>query len=41
MLTATAGVRGLDSALGLWTRRTLEVREAWQAGLPWASGPQR
>nr|QIZ01922.1 serpin family protein [Streptomyces sp. S1D4-11] len=34
LLTAMAGVRGLDSALGLWTRRTLEVREAWQAGLP-------
>ncbi len=27
-------MRGLDSALGLWTKRTLELRERWEAGLP-------
>ncbi|MFD4598919.1 serpin family protein [Streptomyces sp. NPDC058464] len=34
LLGAMAGMRGLDTALGLWTRRTLELREAWTAGLP-------
>lgn len=28
LLDAMAGIRGLDSALGLWTKRTLELREA-------------
>ncbi|MET8248171.1 serpin family protein [Streptomyces sp. NPDC005202] len=34
LLTAMGTVRGLDSALGLWTKRTLELREEWRAGLP-------
>lgn len=34
LLAAMAELRGLDSALGLWTKRTLELREEWQAGLP-------
>ncbi|MEV5430117.1 serpin family protein [Streptomyces sp. NPDC052701] len=34
VLAATGAMRGLDAALGLWTKRTLELREAWRAGLP-------
>jgi hypothetical protein len=34
LLSGLAVQPGLDSALGLWTRRTLELREAWEAGLP-------
>ncbi|WP_329265618.1 proteinase inhibitor I4 serpin [Streptomyces sp. NBC_01478] len=34
LLGGLAAMRGVDSALGLWTRRTLELREAWAAGLP-------
>ncbi|NNN36364.1 proteinase inhibitor I4 serpin, partial [Streptomyces sp. S3(2020)] len=34
LLGAMARMRGLDSALGLWTGRTLELRERWEAGLP-------
>ncbi|MEU6354634.1 serpin family protein [Streptomyces sp. NPDC047072] len=34
LLGALRTVRGLDSALGVWTRRTLELREEWAAGLP-------
>lgn len=34
LLTAMAGIRGLDTALGVWTKRTLELREEWTAGLP-------
>ncbi|MDX3246886.1 serpin family protein [Streptomyces sp. ME18-1-4] len=34
LLTAMESTRGLDTALGLWTKRTLELREAWEAGLP-------
>lgn len=34
MLDAMGAVRGLDTALGLWTKRTLELREQWTAGLP-------
>jgi len=34
LLGGLAAMRGVDSALGLWTKRTLEVREAWAAGLP-------
>lgn len=29
---AVDAMRGVDSALGLWTERTLELREPWQAG---------
>ncbi|MER6982856.1 serpin family protein, partial [Streptomyces carpinensis] len=31
---ALDGLRGAESALGLWTKRTLELRERWAAGLP-------
>ncbi|MEU1037572.1 serpin family protein [Streptomyces sp. NPDC005907] len=34
LLGALAEMRGLESALGVWTLRTLELREAWEAGLP-------
>ncbi|MEV1063258.1 serpin family protein [Streptomyces sp. NPDC050263] len=34
LLATMEKMRGLDTALGLWTRRTLELREAWEAGLP-------
>lgn len=34
LLDGLAGVRGLDSALGLWTWRTVELRSDWAAGLP-------
>ncbi|MXM65152.1 proteinase inhibitor I4 serpin [Streptomyces sp. HUCO-GS316] len=34
LLASMAEIRGLDSALGLWTKRTLELREEWEAGLP-------
>ncbi|WP_395574456.1 serpin family protein [Streptomyces sp. BK79] len=34
LLAGLGSVRGLESALGLWTRRTLELREEWEAGLP-------
>ncbi|MBC9726961.1 serpin family protein [Streptomyces sp. TRM68367] len=34
LLAALDSARGLDAALGLWTKRTLELREAWAAGLP-------
>ncbi|WP_129306932.1 serpin family protein [Streptomyces sp. L2] len=34
LLAGLGATRGLDSAVGLWTRRTLELREAWSAGLP-------
>ncbi|MDN3026514.1 serpin family protein [Streptomyces sp. S.PB5] len=34
LLAGMDRMRGLDSALGLWTRRTLELRERWEAGLP-------
>jgi serine protease inhibitor len=34
LLTAMAATRGLDTALGLWTKRTLELRPEWEAGLP-------
>ncbi|MFC7267155.1 hypothetical protein [Streptomyces lutosisoli] len=33
-MTALGAIRGLDSALGLWADRRLEVREEWAAGLP-------
>ncbi|MFE6624351.1 serpin family protein [Streptomyces sp. NPDC057740] len=34
LLGAMGAMSGLDSALGLWTKRTLELRERWEAGLP-------
>ncbi|KOU70087.1 proteinase inhibitor I4 serpin [Streptomyces sp. MMG1533] len=34
LLAAMADIRGLDTAVGLWTGRTLELREEWEAGLP-------
>ncbi|MCX5560470.1 serpin family protein [Streptomyces sp. NBC_00038] len=34
LLGALGGMRGVDAALGLWTGRTLPVREEWAAGLP-------
>ncbi|MGW3146664.1 MULTISPECIES: serpin family protein [Streptomyces] len=34
LLAAMDAMPGLDSALGLWTDRTLELREEWRAGLP-------
>ncbi|MGW1956576.1 serpin family protein [Streptomyces sp. NPDC001920] len=37
LLDAMGAMRGLDSALGLWTRRTLQLRERWEAGLPAAA----
>ncbi|MFE2063455.1 serpin family protein [Streptomyces sp. NPDC059467] len=33
LLAGMAGMSGLDTALGVWTKRTLELREAWAAGL--------
>ncbi|MFJ6506589.1 serpin family protein [Streptomyces sp. NPDC091879] len=34
LLAAMSSMRGLGTALGLWTRRTLELRKEWRAGLP-------
>ncbi|MGW0080738.1 serpin family protein [Streptomyces sp. NPDC003393] len=34
LLRALDSLRGAASALGLWTKRTLELREPWAAGLP-------
>ncbi|WP_262055868.1 serpin family protein, partial [Streptomyces sp. STR69] len=34
LLAGLAAMRGVDAALGLWTKRTVELREAWAAGLP-------
>ncbi|MFI0967553.1 serpin family protein [Streptomyces sp. NPDC021080] len=34
LLAAMGAMRGLDTALGLWTKRTLELRAEWEAGLP-------
>ncbi len=34
LLAAMSAMRGLDTALGLWTKRTLELREEWEEGLP-------
>jgi len=33
-LTGLADIAGLDSALGVWALRTLDLREEWAAGLP-------
>ncbi|MGW8061699.1 serpin family protein [Streptomyces ziwulingensis] len=34
LLAGLGRVRGLETALGLWTRRTLELHEEWEAKLP-------
>ncbi|MFG2127853.1 serpin family protein [Streptomyces sp. NPDC048751] len=34
LLAGMAAIHGLDTAVGLWTSRTVELREAWEAGLP-------
>ncbi|MFB6850179.1 serpin family protein [Streptomyces sp. NPDC056373] len=34
LLAAMGAMRGLDAALGLWTKRTLELGHDWEAGLP-------
>ncbi|WP_235455124.1 serpin family protein [Streptomyces olivochromogenes] len=34
LLAVLDAIPGLDSALGLWTDRALELREQWRAGLP-------
>ncbi|MEU8795358.1 serpin family protein [Streptomyces sp. NPDC048643] len=34
LLAAMGTMRGLDTALGLWTQRTLELRKEWETGLP-------
>ncbi|MBC2900721.1 serpin family protein [Streptomyces cupreus] len=34
LLAALGSAPGLDSALGLWTRRTLQLHERWRSGLP-------
>ncbi|MFH8607997.1 serpin family protein [Streptomyces sp. NPDC018029] len=34
LLAAMDRVRGLDAALGLWTKRTLTLRRAWRDGVP-------
>ncbi|WP_405950350.1 serpin family protein [Streptomyces prunicolor] len=34
LLARMASIPGLNSALGLWTRRELPLREGWRAGLP-------
>ncbi|MFF4982264.1 serpin family protein [Streptomyces sp. NPDC001046] len=34
VLTAMNAMRGLDTALGLWTQRTLELKEQWRQSLP-------
>lgn len=33
LLVTLGAMAGLDCAVGLWTKRTLELREAWAAGL--------
>ncbi|MDF3298092.1 serpin family protein [Streptomyces tropicalis] len=34
LLAAAEAADGLDAALGLWTRRTLQLREEWRAAVP-------
>ncbi|QWB27600.1 MULTISPECIES: serpin family protein [Streptomyces] len=34
LLALLAGIDGLESALGLWTARTVELREEWATALP-------
>ncbi|WNM32612.1 serpin family protein [Streptomyces sp. Li-HN-5-11] len=33
LLATMSSMQGLETALGLWTKRTLELREEWEAGL--------
>ncbi|MEV6753728.1 serpin family protein [Streptomyces sp. NPDC051214] len=37
MLASVDAMRGVDAAIGLWTKRTLELREQWSADLPLAA----
>ncbi|MEV0525564.1 serpin family protein [Streptomyces sp. NPDC050439] len=37
MLASVDAMRGVDAAIGMWTRRTLELREQWSADLPLAA----
>ncbi|WP_225827311.1 serpin family protein [Streptomyces naphthomycinicus] len=37
LLDGLAALPAVDTALGLWTKRTLELRPEWQAGLPAAA----
>lgn len=34
LLATMSAVDGLESALGLWTKRVVELREEWESGLP-------
>ncbi|MEU1333290.1 serpin family protein [Streptomyces sp. NPDC005865] len=34
LLAALEAMRGVDAAVGLWTRRTLTLRDAWREGVP-------
>ncbi|MFC9825190.1 serpin family protein [Streptomyces erythrochromogenes] len=34
VIAAMGAMRGLETGLGLWTKRTLELREEWEASLP-------
>ncbi|MEU8954274.1 serpin family protein [Streptomyces sp. NPDC048518] len=34
LLAALEDMRGVDAAVGLWTRRTLTLRDAWREGVP-------
>ncbi|MEV3970349.1 serpin family protein [Streptomyces sp. NPDC050698] len=34
LLAGMGAMRGLQTALGLWTKHTLELKEEWEAGLP-------
>ncbi|MGW0903802.1 serpin family protein [Streptomyces sp. NPDC002853] len=34
MLASVDAMRGVDAAIGMWTNRTLELREQWLTGLP-------
>ncbi|MET8451784.1 serpin family protein [Streptomyces sp. NPDC005209] len=34
LLAGMGAAQGLDTALGLWTKRTLQLRGEWEAGLP-------
>ncbi|MFF4020336.1 serpin family protein [Streptomyces sp. NPDC001843] len=34
LLASMGAMPGLDTAVGLWTKRTVELREEWAAGLP-------
>lgn len=34
MLESVDAMRGVDAAIGMWTTRTLELREQWLTGLP-------